>query len=44
VKETCKALLELVEAYAEEDPQNGLPALAAAREHLKNALSALERG
>lgn len=43
VKETCKALLELVEAYAEDDPQSGLPALAAAREHLKNALSALER-
>ncbi|MCC6004698.1 MAG: hypothetical protein LM590_10180 [Thermofilum sp.] len=43
VKETCKALLELVEAYAEDDPQSGLPALTAAHEHLKNALSALER-
>jgi hypothetical protein len=43
VKEVCKALLELVEAYAEDDPQSGLPALTAAREHLKNALSALER-
>jgi sporulation protein YlmC with PRC-barrel domain len=43
VRETCKALLELVEAYAEDDPQSGLPALTAAREHLKNALSALER-
>jgi len=43
VKEVCKALLELIEAVAEEDPQNGLPALTAAREHLKNALSALER-
>ncbi|MCC6005184.1 MAG: hypothetical protein LM590_12685, partial [Thermofilum sp.] len=43
VKETCKALLELVEAYAEDDPQNGLPALTTAREHLKSALRALER-
>jgi len=43
VKEACKALLELVEACAEEDPQKGLPALTAAREHLKNALSTLER-
>ena len=43
VKETCKALLELIEAYAEDDPQNGLPALTAARGHLKSALCALER-
>jgi len=43
VKEICKALLELVEVYAEKDPQNSLPALSAAREHLKTALNALEK-
>ena len=43
VKETCKALLELIEAYAENDPQDGLPALYSAREHLKTTLNALEK-
>jgi len=43
IKETCKALLELIEAYAENDPQDGLPALHSAREHLKTALNALEK-
>jgi hypothetical protein len=44
MKETCKALIELLEAFEEDDPQEGAPSLSAAREHLKSALRALDTG
>ncbi|MCC6004517.1 MAG: hypothetical protein LM590_09270 [Thermofilum sp.] len=44
VRETCKALIELLEAFEEDDPQEGAPSLSAAREHLKSALKALDTG
>jgi sporulation protein YlmC with PRC-barrel domain len=43
MKETCKALLELLEACAVDDPKDSLPELSAAREHLKTALKAMEK-
>ena len=43
-REVCRALLELLEALEEEDPQETLPFLSAAREHLRNALKTLETG
>ena len=44
VRETCRALIELLEAFEEDDPQEGAPSLSAAREHLKSALRALDTG
>ena len=44
MKETCRALIELLEAFEEDDPQEGAPSLSAAREHLKSALRALDTG
>jgi hypothetical protein len=44
MKETCRALIELLEAFEEDDPQEGAPSLSAAREHLKSALKALDTG
>jgi hypothetical protein len=44
MKETCRALIELLEAFKEDDPQEGAPSLSAAREHLKSALKALDTG
>jgi sporulation protein YlmC with PRC-barrel domain len=44
MKETCRALIELLEAFEEDDPQEGAPSLSAARKHLKSALKALDTG
>jgi len=43
MKETCKALLELLEASSQDDPQNSHPEVSAAKEHLRSALKVLEK-
>lgn len=43
MRETCKALLELLEAFNRDDPQNSLSDVSTAKEHLRSALKALEK-
>jgi hypothetical protein len=43
MKETCKALVELLEAFSQDNPQNSYPEVSAAKEPLRSALKVLEK-